>query len=153
MGKTREETMSSTYWEMELLGKQEKKISKKEMLWKGRMERIWGSAFNWSAVNSSWCNTLQGHRRWRGKRDKVKEMRMGGFESSRPIFDFAAAGIFAFLAVFEHWAFLFLEMPREHRSNYFKTQENFLGSFQFALQFLLSLPSKAALIKCNRSWR
>lgn len=104
------------------------------------------------------ANTLWGlweHRRRTrtGKRDKVKEMMMGGFESSRPIFDFAAAGIFAFFAVLEHWAFLFLEMPRERHSNYFKTQENFLGGFQFALQFFLSLPSETALMKSNRSWR
>lgn len=78
-------------------------------------------------------------------------MTMGGFESSRPIFAFAAAGIFAFFAVLEHWAFLFLAMPPERHSNYFKTQENFLGGFQFALQFLLSLPSETSLMKSNRS--
>lgn len=110
-----------------------------------------------SIINSSRANTLgslQEHRTRPDKRDKVKEMMRGGFESSRPICDFAAAGRFAFpAAVLEHWAFLFLEMPRERRSNYFKTQENFLGSFQFALQFLLSLPSETTLIKSSRSWR
>lgn len=77
--------------------------------------------------------------------DKVKEMMMGGFESSRTIFDFAAAGIFAFFALLEYWALLFLEMPQERHSNYFKTQEKFLGSFQFALQFHLSRTSESGL--------
>lgn len=96
------------------------------------------------------ANTLGGseERRLRihtGKRDKVKEMMIGGFESSMTIFDFAAAGIFAFFAVLEYWALLFLEMPQERHSNYFKTQENFLSSFQFALQFHLSLISETGL--------
>lgn len=96
------------------------------------------------------ANTLGGlekrRRRIRtGKRDKVKEMMIGGFESSMTIFDFAAAGIFAFLAVLEYWTLLFPEMPQEGHSNYFKTQENFLGSFQFVLQFHLSLTSETGL--------
>lgn len=62
-----------------------------------------------------------------GKRDKVIEMMIGGFESSRTIFDFAAAGIFSFFAVLEYWAFLFLEMPQEGYPNYFKTQEKNFG--------------------------
>ena len=80
-----------------------------------------------------------------GKSDKFKEKMKGGFESSMTIFDFAAAGIFAFLAVLEYWALLFLEMPQEGRSNYCKTQENFLGTFQFASQFHLSLTSETGL--------
>lgn len=80
-----------------------------------------------------------------GKRDKVKEMMIGSFESSGTILDFAAAGIFALFAVLEHWALLFLEMPQEGRSNSFKTEENFLRSFQFALQFHLSLTSETCL--------
>lgn len=80
-----------------------------------------------------------------GERDKVKEMMIGSFESSRTIFDFAAAGIFALFAVVEHWALLFLEMPQEGHSNYFKTEDNFLGSFQFALQFHLSRTSETCL--------
>lgn len=84
-----------------------------------------------------------------GKRDKVKEMMRGDFESSRTIFDFAAAGIFSFFAVLEYWAFLFLEMPQEGYPNYFKTQEKCLGSFQFAFRFHLSLTSKTGLDRAN----
>lgn len=74
---------------------------------------------------------LEEHRRriHTGKRDKVKEMMIGAFESSVTIFDFAAVGIFAFFAVLEFWALLFLEMPQECNSNYFKIQENFLCRF------------------------
>lgn len=109
---------------------------------------------NGRAMDSSWCQRFGWAQEPRtGKRDKVKELLMGGFGSSRPILGFAAAGIFAFLALLGHWAFLFLEMPRECHSDHFKTQENFLGGFQFALQFLLSLPSETSLMKSNRSWR
>lgn len=86
------------------------------------------------------ANTLGGLEEHRprirtSKRDKVKAMMIGGFESSMTIFDFAAAGIFAFFAVLEYWALLFLEMPQEGHSNYFKTQENFLGSFSLHCSF------------------
>lgn len=66
---------------------------------------------NGRAMDSPWCQRFGWAQEPRtGKRDKVKEMLMGGFGSSRPILGFAAAGIFASLALLGHWAFLFLEM-------------------------------------------